>query len=167
MKKLVLIIAIATITISCKEDKIKNLQTDIEERIKAGLNDPSSYEFNHFYIDSTGYSSTNQLIAENQKKIKELQKKTDDETAQDKIIDLEVQNNLYKRMQNYKYNGNFEFRGNNKFGAKILADYKFEADSTFTLMYLMDNSGDTIYKDVEIVLKETDKLLKESDELTK
>ena len=70
-------------------------------------------------------------------------------------------------MNKYKFTGNFSFRVNNKKKKKILADYRFEADSTYTLMYLMDNTGDTIYKDTEIVLKETDKLIKEIEESTK
>ena len=91
----------------------------------------------------------------------------DDKNSEEKIKNLESQNLILGRMNKYKFTGNFSFRGNNKFGAKILADYRFEADSTYTLMYLMDNTGDTIYKDTEIVLKETDKLIKEIEESTK
>ena len=149
-----MIITIIAFTISCKEDKIKNLQTDIEDRIKAGLNDPSSYEFNYFNIDSTGYASTKELIQINQQKIKELQKQFDDKAVQDKINDLKIQNSLFERMHKYKYTGNIEFRGNNAFGAKILTEYKFNADNNYNLMYLIDNTGDTIYKDAEIIMKE-------------
>jgi len=162
-----LALLITTLLISCKENKVKSLQNEIEDKIKTGLNDPSSYEFDHFYIDSVGYTSKKQLIGENLEKIKKLQKLTNDKKAEDKIIDLEVQNHMYEILNKYKFTGSFSFRGNNKFGAKILADYRFEADSTYTLMYLMDNSGDTIYTDTEIVMKETDKLIKESEELTK
>ena len=167
MKKIIVCFIILILTISCKENKIKNLQNDIEDKIKTGLNDPSSYEFNHFYIDSIGYTSKKELIAENLKKIKSLQKQTNDKTADDKIIDLEVQNLMFEKMNKYKFTGSFSFRGNNKFGAKILADYRFQADSTYTLMYLMNNTGDTIYKDIEIVMKETDKLIKEDEQQKK
>ena len=42
-----------TILLSCKENKVKKLQNEIEEKIKTGLNDPDSYEFNHFYCTSS------------------------------------------------------------------------------------------------------------------
>ena len=156
-----------TILLSCKENKVKKLQNEIEEKIKTGLNDPDSYEFNHFYIDSIEHTSTKELITENLEKIKELQKLNDDKNSEEKIKNLESQNLILGRMNKYKFTGNFSFRGNNKFGAKILADYRFEADSTYTLMYLMDNTGDTIYTDTEIVLRKTDKLIKEIEESTK
>jgi hypothetical protein len=162
-----LFLLITTLLISCKENKEKNLQNEIEEKIKTGLNDPSSYEFNHFYIDSIGYTSKKELIAENLEKINKLQKQTEDKKAEDKIIDLEVENQRFEMMNKYKFTGTFSFRGNNKFGAKILAEYRFEANSSYTLMYLMDNTGDTIYKDAEILMKETDKLINESEELRK
>ena len=158
---------LTTLLISCKENKVKNLQDEIEEKKKTGLNDPNSYEFDHFYIDSIGYTSKKQLIGENQEKIKELQKLTNDIKAKEKIKKLISQNNMFEILNKYKFTGRFSFRGTNKFGAKILADYNFEADSTYTLMYLMDNTGDTIYKDIEIVIKETDTLIKETDKLLK
>ena len=151
---------ITALLISCKENKVKNLQNEIEDKIKAGLNDPSSYEFDYFYIDSIGYTSKKQLIEENLEEIKKLQKQTNDKRAEDKIIDLEIQNNMFEIMNKYKFTGSFSFRGNNKFGAKILADYRFEADSTYTLMYLMDNTGDTIYTDTKILMKESEELTK-------
>ena len=67
---------------------------------------------------------------------------------------------MFEIMNKYKFTGSFSFRGNNKFGAKILADYRFEADSTYTLMYLMDNTGDTIYTDTKILMKESEELTK-------
>ena len=161
------VVLITALLISCTENKVKNLQNEIEDKIKAGLNDPSSYEFDNFYIDSIGYTSKKQLIGENLEKIRNLQKQTNDKKAEGKIKALKTENQMFEIMNKYKFTGRFSFRGNNKFGAKILADYRFEADSTYTLMYLMDNTGDTIYTDTEIIMKETDKLIKESEELTK
>ena len=74
-----------TILLSCKENKVKKLQNEIEEKIKTGLNDPDSYEFNHFYIDSIEHTSTKELITENLEKIKELQKLNDDKNSEEKI----------------------------------------------------------------------------------
>lgn len=165
--KIILCLIISILTISCKKSKIENLQTEIENEIKSGLNDPSSYEFNYFYIDSVAYMVKKQSIAENLKKIEKLKKQANTKSSEEEIKSLKFQNQLSNLMNKYKYTGSFEFRGNNKFGAKILADYKFEADSTFTLMYLMDNTGDTIYKDAGIIIAETDKLLKETEELDK
>lgn len=75
---------------------------------------------------------------------------------EDRVRNLELVNRIRNK---YKYNGNFNFRCNNKFGAKILTQYDFQADSTCTLVYLIDNIGDTIYTNYQIIMKE-EKLIK-------
>lgn len=158
MNKITLLLTILILTASCKKDKINTLQTDIEKRIKTGLNDPESYEFTSFDIDSMGYISGKKQIEENLKELKNLKEKVNDIDSNQQIIKLEdrIQNlELVNRVRNkYKYNGNFNFRCNNKFGANILAQYNFLADSTCTLVYLVDNIGDTIYTNYQITMKE-------------
>lgn len=160
LKNILSIILLLGVLVSCKENKLEILQDNIEDKIKAGLNDPDSYEFNHFYIDSIEFDSRNQIILENIREIENLQKLSNDKTSSNKILDLQNLNSFLKNNNKYKFTGGFSFRGNNKFGAKILAEYNFVADSSYTLIYLIDNVNDTIYKDVDVLMRETDELLK-------
>ena len=164
MKKIYLVFTVLIFTISCsKKSKTEILKTEIESQIKTKMNDPSSYEFDYFFIDSTSYVVRKQLISENLKKIDSL-KKIKTEKAEDKIIDLEAQIYMYKKIDPYKFKGSIKFRGNNGFGAKVLEEYNFQADSLYKLIYLFDNVNDTVYKDIEVMNKEFEELTGKSVE---
>lgn len=148
MKKTLLLLGILFLMISCKKNKIENLQNKIESIIKPNLNDPSSYEFNSIHLDSVEYITNKQEIQEILKDILILQKEND-KISKEKLRFLKGKINFYSSLNKYKFKGNFTFRGNNAFGAKILAEYTFEADSTYKLIYLLNNTRDTIFKDAK------------------
>ncbi|GAA3769602.1 hypothetical protein [Flavobacterium ginsengiterrae] len=164
MKRITFFFGIFFIIISCKKSKEENLKNEIENEIKTNLNDPSSYEFNYFHLDSVEHIVNKQMTAENLKEIENLQNQNNAKSKK-RIEFLKSQNQFYNLLNKNKYKGIFSFRGNNKFGAKILAEYSFEADSTYKLIYLKDNIGDTIYKDVETLIKENDKFIKDAEKL--
>ena len=170
MRKLFIIIILSTLTISCKKNADEKLKAEIEEKILKGMNDPDSYEFVNFYLDSLEYNTKKEVAKEAKSKIDSLMKLKQTENVKRGLF---LQRMILKINEPYlqtKYQGDFEFRANNKFGAKILATYKFKADSTYKLIYLIDNLNDTIYKDLyqetQDLIKDTDKLLKETEELT-
>ncbi|SHG21892.1 hypothetical protein [Flavobacterium defluvii] len=164
MKKILLFLSIFFLIISCKKSKEENLKNEIENEITTNLNDPSSYEFNYFHLDSVEYIVHKEIVAENLKEIDNLQNQKN-KRLEKRIEFLKSQNQFYNLLNKNKYKGIFSFRGNNKFGAKILAEYSFEADSTYKLIYLKDNTGDTIYKDPEILIQENDKFIKDAEKM--
>jgi hypothetical protein len=166
MKKTLFFISILFVMLSCKKSKEENLKNEIENEITTNLNDPSSYEFNYFHLDSVEYIVNKQMIRENLKEIENLEKQNN-KSSKRRIESLKGQNQYYNLLNKNKYKGVFSFRGNNKFGAKILADYSFEADSTYKLIYLKDNTGDTIYKDIEALIIENEKFIKETEKFNK
>jgi len=137
MKKLLLFLVLFC-GISCSEKKEDILKKEIEKNIITGMNDPDSYEFISFSIDSSMVKIYDDLYKLHLKK-----KKT---TPFPKL--------------SYKYNGTFTFRGKNEFGALILADYTFKADSTYKLLYLFGNVNDTVYRDVDIMTHEVEEMMK-------
>ncbi|OUL59840.1 hypothetical protein [Flavobacterium sp. AJR] len=149
MNKIILLLLILIISISCQKSKIENLQNEIESIIKPNLNDPSSYEFNSMHLDSVEYLTSKLEIQTILKDIRNLQKEKN-KISQEQISFLKRKIHFYSSLDKYKFKGNFSFRGNNKFGAKILAEYIFEADSTYKLIYIRDNNGDTIYKNIRM-----------------
>jgi hypothetical protein len=164
MKKTFLFFSLFFLMISCKKSKEENLKNEIENEITTNLNDPNSYEFNYFHLDSVEYIVHKKMIAENLKEIESLQNQNN-KRSERSIDFLKAQNKFYNLLTKNKYKGIFSFRGNNKFGAKILAEYSFEADSTYKLIYLKDNTGDTIYKDPEILIQENDRFIEETEKL--
>jgi len=146
MKKILFFAGVLFLTISCKKSKQENLQNEIENKIKMQLNDPSSYEFNYFYIDSVEYMTNKDEIKTVLEDIQDFEKE-DDSKSQRMISFLKSKNKFLESLNKNKYKGIFSFRANNKFGAKVLAEYIFEADSTYTISYLIDNNKDTVYKD--------------------
>ncbi|KIA98375.1 hypothetical protein OA93_09660 [Flavobacterium sp. KMS] len=149
MNKIILLLLILIVSISCQKSKIENLQNEIESIIKPNLNDPSSYEFNSMHLDSVEYLTSKLEIQTILKDIRNLQKENN-KISQEQISFLKRKIHFYSSLDKYKFKGNFSFRGNNKFGAKILAEYIFEADSTYKLIYIRDNNGDTIYKNIRM-----------------
>lgn len=164
MKKHIIFFSIFLLIISCKKSKEENLKKEIENKITTNLNDPSSYEFNYFHLDSIEYIVHKEMLAESLEEIENLQKQNNKKLER-RIQSLKAQNQFYKLLNKNKYKGIFSFRGNNKFGAKILAEYSFEADSTYKLVYLKDNTGDTIYKDPEILIQENDRFIEKAEKL--
>ncbi|WP_035648381.1 hypothetical protein [Flavobacterium sp. ASV13] len=162
MKKTLLILSIFFLIISCKKSKQENLKNEIEDKITTNLNDPSSYEFNYIHLDSLVYMTNKEEIKIILNDIQDLNKKTDSK-SQKTLSFLESKMDFLKLSNKNKYSGFFSFRAKNKFGAKILAEYAFEADSTYKLIYLKDNMGDTIYKDIQVIIEENNKLLKEAN----
>lgn len=145
-----------------QKSKSDILQHQIEDQVKSGMHDPDSYEFNHYYIDSLLSDITKSMIARTQKEIDSLSKQnTESNIIRIKKLDEEIVR--YKLKFPHKFNGEFSFRGNNKFGAKILVEYTFIADSAYKLLYLMDNSGDTIYRDADIFMEEINNLIENNE----
>lgn len=138
-----------------KEPKEK-LQDIIEEKIKFGMNDPKSYEFDYFSIDSTEYRVGKEILNEDIKKLKEYKNSNDIEKIKEIERSILIRKRLNEVSSPFMFKGHFKFRGKNKFGATILAEYEIHADSTYKLMYIIDNVGDTIYKDIDILLKHTE-----------
>ncbi|CAD0008996.1 hypothetical protein FLAT13_04679 [Flavobacterium salmonis] len=145
MKK-ILFLGVLFLTISCKKSKQENLQNEIENKIKAQLNDPNSYNFNYFYLDSLEYMTNREETKTILKDIQTLNSQKDSK-SQKMVSLLKSKSKFLQSLNKNKYNGIFSFRANNKFGAKILAEYSFEADSTYKILYILDNNKDTIYKD--------------------
>ncbi|PWB27539.1 hypothetical protein [Flavobacterium sp. HTF] len=159
MKKILLFLGILLLTTSCKKSKQEKLQNEIESKIKIQLNDPNSYEFNYFYLDSLEYMTNKEEIKIILKDIQNLNKQKD--VKSEKMVSLlKSKSEFLQSLNKNKYKGTFSFRANNKFGAKILAEYAFEADSTYTVLYLINNNKDTIYKDEVIINDEITKDIK-------
>lgn len=123
---------------SCSKTKQEILKNEIETKIKSGLNDPSSYEFERFRVDSS--------MIEIQRELEKMRLKKNDTTYCKKSI--------------IKYDGSFSFRSKNSYGALILANYYYQADKNYKLLYLMDNLNDTIYTDVDIMTSEVNEMMK-------
>lgn len=140
MKKLLLIFVFIFIT-SCKENKEAVLKSEIEEKIKLALNDPDSYEFDYFQIDSSYFLASQNLLKEYKNDLNKSKSSSKKKLIQKEIIRQQI------LAPKYKFNGVFRFRGTNNFGAKILTEFKFEANDKYKLIYLIDNLNDTIYED--------------------
>lgn len=145
MKKILFLGVLFLIT-SCKKSKQENLQNEIESKIKTQLNAPNSYSFNYFYLDSLEYMTNKEEIKTILKDIQTLNSQKDSK-SQKMVSLLKSKSKFLQSLNKNKYKGIFSFRANNKFGAKILAEYAFEADSTYKILYILDHNKDTIYKD--------------------
>ncbi|BCY29138.1 hypothetical protein [Flavobacterium okayamense] len=146
MKKM-LFISLMFLFNSCKKENPQDiLQEIVEDKILYILNDPESYEFQSFTLDSTEYLINKKYIQDRKNKLDSLRKNGNDFEVKmlNRIINIEEKVN--KKMFPGKFNGIFNFRANNKFGAKILTSYQIYADSTYDLIYIIDNLNDTIYK---------------------
>jgi len=151
MKRIINLLLSASISIviiiSCTpQDPKTQLQNEIEKRIKNEMNDPESYEFKSFYIDSLEWFSSKEMLKSAQKKYERLIAMNQKDSVQIALKNLIFQQIYFRRITPYKYSGTFSFRGNNKFGAKILAEYRIHADSLYNLIYIIDNEGDTVYR---------------------
>lgn len=145
MKKILFLGVLFLIT-SCKKSKQEYLQNEIESKINIQLNDPNSYSFNYFYLDSLEYMTNKKEIKTISKDIQNLNNQKDSK-SQKMVSILKSKSKFLQSLKINKYKGFFSFRANNKFGAKILTEYAFEADSTYKIVYILDNNKDTIYKD--------------------
>lgn len=131
----------------------EKLQDIIEDKIKFRMNDPKSYEFDYFSIDSTEYHVGKKILNDDLKNLENFKISNNVEKIKETETSILIQEKINKISSPFMYKGYFKFRGKNKFGATILAEYKVHADSTYKLMYLIDNIGDTIYKDIDLYLR--------------
>lgn len=135
---------------SCSKSKSDILQQNIEEIVKKGLHDPESYEFESIFIDSSGHSLGLESIRLDERKISELENKSLDQDLDTEIsgIRSRIENQKLTNSVRYPFKniGHLSFRSNNSIGAKILNKYNFGADEDFSIMYVVDNRNDTIYK---------------------
>ncbi|MFD1605849.1 hypothetical protein ACFSJW_04535 [Flavobacterium artemisiae] len=106
MKTVLLFLGVLFLTVSCKKTKQENLQNEIESKIKVQLNDPESYEFNYFYLDSLEYIINKKEIKTVLKDIQDFEK-DDDSKSQTMVSFLKSKNKFLESLNKNKYKGIF------------------------------------------------------------
>lgn len=137
MKKILLLSLISTLMLSCnlKSDPKENLKEVAEKMLKTNLNDPSSYEFVSFEIDTTEIQVARQRLTD----LKTILPKSTSE-IQTEIINDQIQTLKSKydfESKNITYS--LKYRAKNKFGALVLGNSKVTSDKDFNMLNLEEN----------------------------
>ena len=138
MKKSSLLILTLLSIISCDlkpKNPTEKLKEEAENMLKHNLNDPSSYEFVSFEIDTFEIQVARQRLND----LKTILPKSKSEIQTEMINEqMEVLKSKYD-FKSTNVNYSLKYRAKNKFGALVLGSSKVTSDKDFNLINLEEN----------------------------
>lgn len=137
MKKILLLSLISTLMLSCnlKSDPKENLKEEAEKMLKTNLNDPSSYEFVSFEIDTAEIQVARQRLTDLKTILPKSTSEIQTEIINDQIETLKSKYDFESKNITYS----LKYRAKNKFGALVLSNSKVTSDKDFNMLNLEKN----------------------------
>lgn len=120
MKKIIIALVVLFAFFGCNKFRTpeQNLLANAEEELKKHMNDPSSYEFVSFQVDTMDTQFARERLIDLQKDISKYNNNAVINMIQNDINQLKAQYNFNDKSK-VKYK--LEYRGKNSFGALILS----------------------------------------------
>lgn len=119
MKKIIIALVVLFAFFSCNKFRTseQNLLANVEEDLKKHMNDPNSYEFVSFEVDTMDIQFARERLNDLQKDLKKYKTKSVTDMIK---IDIKNLKTKYDFNDKSKVKYKLEYRGKNSFGALIL-----------------------------------------------